>query len=160
MRCMSARQTYMEQLQNGGSSMGGLNWEDVVSGGARSRQAAEEAFYGFGDFFRDLDKDRCAKAIPLPCRKHEHLAATTASWRCTFGSGGAWWGPGALTACLEKSSENCCRKERQKRKGKEQPMSLWEEIADIGEEFVEFLEKETGLSSAEVPQSCPLGCTQ
>ncbi len=29
-------------------------------------------------------------------------------------------------------------------------MSLWEEIADIGEEFVEFLEKETGLSSAEV----------
>ena len=43
-----------------------------------------------------------------------------------------------------------CRKERQKRKGKEQPMSLWDEIADIGEEFVEFLEKETGLSSAEV----------
>ena len=29
-------------------------------------------------------------------------------------------------------------------------MSLWEEVADIGEEFVEFLEKETGLSSAEV----------
>lgn len=42
------------------------------------------------------------------------------------------------------------RKERQKRKGKEQPMSLWDEISDIGEEFVEFLEKETGLSSAEV----------
>jgi len=39
----------------------------VVSGGAKSRQAAEEAFYGFGDFFRDLDKDRC-----LPeCLMHE-----------------------------------------------------------------------------------------
>ena len=33
-------------------------------------------------------------------------------------------------------------------------MSLWEEVADIGEEFVEFLEKETGLSSAEV-RRCP-----
>lgn len=54
--------------------MGGLNWEDVVSGGARSRQAAEEAFYGFGDFFRDLEKDRCAKVIPLPCHKHRYLA--------------------------------------------------------------------------------------
>ncbi|CAL5219295.1 g1101 [Coccomyxa viridis] len=87
-----------DREQSGGGSAGGFNWDDVVSGGAKSRQAAEEAFYGFGDFFRDIDKDR---------------------------------------------------KERQKRKGKEQPMSLWEEIADIGEEFVEFLEKETGLSSAE-----------
>ena len=38
--------------------MGGFSWEDVVGSGARSREAAEEAFYGFGDFFRDLDKDR------------------------------------------------------------------------------------------------------
>lgn len=38
--------------------MGGFTWEDVVGSGARSREAAEEAFYGFGDFFRDLDKDR------------------------------------------------------------------------------------------------------
>lgn len=29
-------------------------------------------------------------------------------------------------------------------------MSLWEEIADIGEEFVEFLEKEIGLSAPKV----------
>ncbi len=35
-------------------------------------------------------------------------------------------------------------------------MSLWEEIADIGEEFVEFLEKETGLSSAEVLPPKPI----
>ena len=45
-------------LQSRGSSMGGFSWEDVVSSGAKSREAAEEAFYGFGDFFRDLDKDR------------------------------------------------------------------------------------------------------
>ena len=45
-------------LQSRGSGMGGFSWEDVVSSGARSREAAEEAFYGFGDFFRDLDKDR------------------------------------------------------------------------------------------------------
>ena len=32
-------------------------------------------------------------------------------------------------------------------------MSLWEELSDIGEEFVEFLEKEIGLGSAEVPPS-------
>jgi hypothetical protein len=36
--------------------------------------------------------------------------------------------------------------ERRKRRGKAaQPMSLWEELADIGEEFVEFLEKEIGI---------------
>lgn len=45
-------------LQSRGSGMGGFTWEDVVGSGARSREAAEEAFYGFGDFFRDLDKDR------------------------------------------------------------------------------------------------------
>ena len=44
--------------------MGGFNWDDVVSSGARSRQAAEEAFYGFGDFFRDLDRDRYSAASP------------------------------------------------------------------------------------------------
>lgn len=53
--------------------MGGFNWEDVVSGGAKSRQAAEEAFYGFGDFFKDLEKDRCAGVLPLPCHKRSCL---------------------------------------------------------------------------------------
>ncbi len=51
-------------LQRGGSGVGGFNWDDVVSSGARSRQAAEEAFYGFGDFFRDLDRDRSNPAPP------------------------------------------------------------------------------------------------
>ena len=41
--------------------------------------------------------------------------------------------------------------ERRKRRGKQtQPMSLWEELSDIGEEFVEFLEKEIGLSAPKV----------
>ncbi|CAK0744147.1 hypothetical protein CVIRNUC_001525 [Coccomyxa viridis] len=91
-----------DREQRGGSGVGGFNWDDVVSSGARSRQAAEEAFYGFGDFFRDLDRDR---------------------------------------------------EERRKRKGKEQPMSLWEELSDIGEEFVEFLEKEIGLGPPEANSS-------
>ena len=56
--------THVQLLQSGGGSAGGFNWEDVVSGGAKSRQAAEEAFYGLGDFFRDLDKDRCAASLP------------------------------------------------------------------------------------------------
>ncbi|CAL8460714.1 g245 [Coccomyxa elongata] len=80
-----------------GGGEGNFSWEDVVSSGARSRKAAEEAFYGLGDFFRDLDRDRV---------------------------------------------------ERRRSRGRpEQPMSLWEELADIGEEFVEFLEKEIGLSA-------------
>jgi molecular chaperone DnaJ len=39
-------------------------------------------------------------------------------------------------------------KERRRRRQKE-PASLWEELADIGEEFVEFLERELGLPSFE-----------
>lgn len=31
--------------------------------------------------------------------------------------------------------------ERRARKGRAQPASLWEELADLGEEFVEFLEQ-------------------
>ncbi len=83
-----------------GGSEAGFSWEDVVSSGARSRKAAEEAFYGLGDFFKDLDRDRT---------------------------------------------------ERRRSRGRaEQPMSLWEELSDIGEEFVEFLEKEIGLSAPRV----------
>ncbi len=86
--------------QGTGGGDGNFIWEDVVSSGARSRKAAEEAFYGLGDFFRDLDRDRV---------------------------------------------------ERRRSRGRpEQPMSLWEELADIGEEFVEFLEKEIGLSAPRV----------
>ena len=71
--------THVQQLQSGGGSAGGFNWDDVVSGGAKSRQAAEEAFYGFGDFFRDIDKDRCGKHPPLPRHKHRPLPRTSAS---------------------------------------------------------------------------------
>ena len=35
-------------------------------------------------------------------------------------------------------------------------MSLWEELSDIGEEFVEFLEKEIGLGPPEVSRSGPV----
>ena len=39
--------------------------------------------------------------------------------------------------------------ERRKRRQKE-PSSLWEELADLGEEFVEFLERELGLPPIQV----------
>ena len=46
--------------------------------------------------------------------------------------------------------------DRKKRRGK-QDASLWEELADIGEEFVEFLEHELGLppQAAQVPPPPP-----
>lgn len=58
-----------------------------------------------------------------------------------------------LDTLLRRRCDPSCalhRAERRKRKGKEQPMSLWEELSDIGEEFVEFLEKEIGLGPPEV----------
>lgn len=84
---------YMCGLQGGSA---GFSW-DVGSpwDTTKVRQATEDAFYGFTEFFRDLDAD------------------------------------------LKK------RRERRDRK----PSSLWEELADIGEDFVEFLEGATGRSS-------------
>ena len=35
-----------------GGAPGGFSWDDVVSSGERGKKAAEEAFYGIGDFFR------------------------------------------------------------------------------------------------------------
>ncbi|KAI3987067.1 hypothetical protein MKX01_036857 [Papaver californicum] len=66
----------------------------------RSRKGQEEEFYGFGDFFRDLQVE------------YQNWEASAAS------------------------------------QGK--PKSLWEELADIGEEFVEFLEKELNITDADV----------
>ncbi|CAA7398104.1 unnamed protein product [Spirodela intermedia] len=66
----------------------GKNWN-------RKPEEAEE-FYGFGDFFRDLQTE------------YENWEASARS--------------------------------------QEKPKSLWEELADIGEEFVEFLEKELSIS--------------
>ena len=38
--------------QGGAGPAGGFSWDDVVSSGERGKRAAEEAFYGVGDFFR------------------------------------------------------------------------------------------------------------
>ena len=74
------------------------NWDAwSAPSAARVRKAAEETFYGFTDFFRDLDADLKA------------------------------------------------RRQRRDR----QPASLWEELSDIGEEFVEFLE---GAARSSAPQ--------
>ncbi|KAK9825476.1 hypothetical protein WJX81_008607 [Elliptochloris bilobata] len=51
--------------------------------------------------------------------------------------------------------------QRRAARGKAQPASLWEELADLGEEFVEFLEQELGLqerpSGAAAPGGPPKG---
>ncbi|GFZ19854.1 chaperone DnaJ-domain superfamily protein [Actinidia rufa] len=70
------------------------------AGANRSRNTEEEEFYGFEDFFRDLQEE---------FRNWEASAASQAK-----------------------------------------PKSLWEELAEIGEEFVEFLEKELNVTDAEV----------
>lgn len=91
---------------------GGFDWDNLWSRGrspgqqpqpSQSRaqkpaKQAEEPFYGFGDFFRDVGAD----------------------WEAT----------------------------RRKRAAKGTPTgSLWQELADLGEDFVEFLERELSKSS-------------
>ncbi|XP_026444469.1 uncharacterized protein LOC113344748 isoform X2 [Papaver somniferum] len=68
----------------------------------RSRKGREAEFYGFGDFFRDLQVE-------------------FQNWEASAASQG-------------------------------KPKSLWEELADIGEEFVEFLEKELNITDANVEE--------
>lgn len=66
----------------------------------QSRNTQEEEFYGFEDFFRDLQEE-------------------FRNWEASAASQG-------------------------------KPKSLWEELAEIGEEFVEFLEKELNITDSEV----------
>ncbi|XP_016500179.1 uncharacterized protein LOC107818651 isoform X2 [Nicotiana tabacum] len=73
------------------------------SGAGKNRSTAdEEDFYGFADFFRDVQEE-------------------FRNWEATVASEG-------------------------------KPKSLWEELAEIGEEFVEFLEKELNITDAEVEE--------
>lgn len=83
-------------------SSSGFDWTDPFAGSSNTYQSStgytdkakvEEPFYGFTEFFEDVDKE---------------------------------WS------------------DRRKRRNKEDA-SLWYELADIGEEFVEFLENELGL---------------
>ncbi|KAK9792701.1 hypothetical protein WJX73_007202 [Symbiochloris irregularis] len=100
-RFMECRQAYLtltdprlraeyDRKTKGSASTDWGSWPGPTS--ERVRKAAEETFYGFADFFRDVDADLRARRA---------------------------------------------RRDRQ-------PTSLWEELADIGEEFVEFLEGATG----------------
>ncbi|KAM3377338.1 chaperone protein DnaJ [Capsicum galapagoense] len=73
------------------------------SGAEQNRSTAdEEYFYGFADFFKDLQEE-------------------FRNWEANVASAG-------------------------------KPKSLWEELAEIGEEFVEFLEKELKITNAEVKE--------
>ncbi|XP_073134420.1 uncharacterized protein [Henckelia pumila] len=68
----------------------------------RRTREAEEEFYGFGDFFRDLEEE-------------------FRNWEASDIS-------------------------------QAKPKSLWEELAEIGEEFVEFLEKELNITDTEAAE--------
>lgn len=89
------------------AAQGAGDWE-AWSGSASSRvrKAAEDTFYGFTEFFRDLDADLKARRA----------------------------------------------------KRDQQPRSLWEELADIGEEFVEFLEGATRASSYAFAHAQGIAC--
>ncbi|CAK9141502.1 unnamed protein product [Ilex paraguariensis] len=71
-----------------------------TAGGNKSSTSEDEEFYGFEDFFRDLQEE-------------------FQNWEASATSQG-------------------------------KPKSLWEEVAEIGEEFVEFLEKELNITDAGV----------
>lgn len=73
------------------------------SGSPRTQE--EEEFYGFGDFFRDLQEE-------------------FQNWEANASSQG-------------------------------KPKSLWEELAEIGEEFVEFLEKELNIADQDISGQAP-----
>uniref|UniRef100_A0A803LX23 J domain-containing protein n=2 Tax=Chenopodium quinoa TaxID=63459 RepID=A0A803LX23_CHEQI len=74
------------------------------SGRSQSTQEEEE-FYGFGDFFKDLQEE-------------------FQSWEANASSQG-------------------------------KPKSLWEELSEIGEEFVEFLEKELNITNEDIGGEAP-----
>ncbi|CAN0854346.1 Chaperone protein DnaJ [Linum grandiflorum] len=67
---------------------------------SQSRTSTEEEFYGFGDFFKDIQEE-------------------FRNWEASTPSDG-------------------------------KPKSLWEELSEIGEDFVEFLEKELNITDPEM----------
>uniref|UniRef100_A0A7I4CHA1 J domain-containing protein n=1 Tax=Physcomitrium patens TaxID=3218 RepID=A0A7I4CHA1_PHYPA len=81
----------------GGSRTRSDDWDPFQWGSGRKTTQKEEEFYGFDQFFKDIQDD------------------------------------------LRKRSSTRGAK----------PKSLWEELADIGEEFVEFFEKELNVSDGE-----------
>ncbi|GAB2214751.1 hypothetical protein Drorol1_Dr00019114 [Drosera rotundifolia] len=97
MRIKHAYNTLMnsksQKRYDSGSSSPGFPYS--AAGGSKSNEA-EENFYGFGDFFRDLQEE-------------------FRNWEASIASQG-------------------------------KPKSLWEELAVVGEEFVEFLEKEFNIN--------------
>lgn len=76
-----------------------------TSAGRSQSTQEEEEFYGFGDFFKDLQEE-------------------FQNWEANASSQG-------------------------------RPQSLWEELAEIGEEFVEFLEKELNITDQDIDVEAP-----
>jgi len=118
----SQRQQYDRTLQGGS---GGIDWNAVGDAFKRTTsqpkrpKKEEEEFYGFGDFFQDLERSAAS-------------------------------GLGMIQNAFRDLD-----KDFQKRKARvtEQPQSLWQELFDVGEEFVEFLEQEIGVKEKKGPRS-------
>ncbi|PON75598.1 DnaJ domain containing protein [Parasponia andersonii] len=100
MRIKHAYNTLLSSESRRKYDSGSRGSDSSYSSAQRSRVSQdEEEFYGFEDFFKDLQEE-------------------FKNWEATASKG--------------------------------KPKSLWEELAEIGEEFVEFLEKELNMSDAEV----------
>lgn len=105
MRIKHAYNTLLNSKSRGKYDTGNQASDSFYSTAGRNQNRtaeAEEEFYGFEDFFRDLQEE-------------------FRNWEASAGSQG-------------------------------KPKSLWEELAEIGEEFVEFLEKELNITDAEVSE--------
>ncbi|CAA3003306.1 Hypothetical predicted protein [Olea europaea subsp. europaea] len=105
MRIKHAYNTLLNSKSRGKYDTGNQASDSFYSTAGRNQNrtaATEEEFYGFEDFFRDLQEE-------------------FRNWEADAGS-------------------------------REKPKSLWEELAEIGEEFVEFLEKELNITDAEVSE--------
>jgi hypothetical protein len=97
-----------------GSSSSSPGGGDGASARTR-KEGSDQPFYGFSDFFRDLENDLDDRSG----RRKEGSGGGSGS-----GSGGAS-SPGPTGST---------------------PGSLWEELAALGAEFLEFLEAEAGLT--------------
>ncbi|KAK1312769.1 Chaperone protein dnaJ 39 [Acorus calamus] len=102
MRIKHAYNTILNSKSKHSSGYSGSDYSSSTSERNRNQTTKEEEFYGFEDFFRDLQ-------------------AEFQNWEASVGSQG-------------------------------KPKSLWEELADIGEEFVEFLEKELNVAEEAEPE--------
>jgi len=119
----------------GGLGGGDRGWADAVGraagaavgasgGGSRRPKVADETFYGLGDFFTDLESD-LARVEAVAQRRAE------AARRRAKAAGATGTADGRRAG--ESARDDAVR-------------GLWAELGALGEEFVSFLEQESGTA--------------